>query len=106
MNRGEPWHLDKKVPLAIITALILQSGSFIWYLSGQEARVEDAHRRVIALETYREQTVNRQTAEAAARAAEQARIQEAIARLGAQQEGIIRALTRVEALLDRGGNNR
>lgn len=36
----EQWHLDKKVPVALITALIIQTAAAIWWASGVEARVK------------------------------------------------------------------
>lgn len=34
------WHLDKKVPLALICTIAVQTGVFIWWLSEQSARLE------------------------------------------------------------------
>lgn len=36
----EPWHLDKKVPVALILTIAVQTGAFIWWLSAQSARLE------------------------------------------------------------------
>jgi hypothetical protein len=59
------WHLDKKVPISLILAMLLQGGGFIWYL-GQvdrrislvEAEIVNQHERdkaqdVLAAETTR-----------------------------------------------------
>jgi cell shape-determining protein MreC len=46
----EPWHLDKKIPIAFIFALLLQTGSFIWWASAQNTKVENLDRRTTALE--------------------------------------------------------
>ncbi len=35
----EGWHLDKKVPISIILALLAQGAGGIWYLGRIEARV-------------------------------------------------------------------
>lgn len=35
------WHLDKRVPVAIIFAILVQSGSMIWWASNMNARVEN-----------------------------------------------------------------
>lgn len=32
-NSGQSWHLDKRVPISLIFALIIQTGTFIWFLS-------------------------------------------------------------------------
>jgi TolA-binding protein len=38
----EPWHLDRKVPLALIVTIILQTGLGIWWASGLTSRVDRA----------------------------------------------------------------
>jgi hypothetical protein len=41
MSRDEgQWHLDRKVPLAIIVTLLLQTGAFIWWAAKTDARVD------------------------------------------------------------------
>lgn len=35
----EPWHLDKRVPVAFIFALFLQLSGFIWYAAKMDARL-------------------------------------------------------------------
>lgn len=35
----EPWHLDKRVPIAIIAGLMFQFGGFVWYASKLDSRV-------------------------------------------------------------------
>lgn len=44
------WHLDKRVPISLIAAIIMQTGVFVWMLS--EMRTEIAHNeeRIISLE--------------------------------------------------------
>lgn len=34
------WHLDKKVPIAMIMAILLQTGTFFWFASRLDHRVE------------------------------------------------------------------
>jgi hypothetical protein len=34
------WHLDKKVPIALIFAILCQSGSFLWWASSINERVK------------------------------------------------------------------
>lgn len=34
------WHLDRRVPLALIIAIVLQTGSFIWWAARTDARVD------------------------------------------------------------------
>lgn len=35
----EGWHLDKKVPISIIFAIVLQCVSFTWFMGKQDARI-------------------------------------------------------------------
>lgn len=35
-----PWQLDKKVPIALIFAIMLQTAAGVWYAAKQDARVE------------------------------------------------------------------
>lgn len=35
-----PWQLDKKVPIALILAILLQTAAGVWYAAKQDARVE------------------------------------------------------------------
>jgi hypothetical protein len=44
------WHFDKRVPLAMLGALVLQTVSIAWWASGVTFRLEDHERRVTALE--------------------------------------------------------
>lgn len=43
MTKPEPidreWHLDKKVPIALIAALMVQTGGLVWWARGLDARV-------------------------------------------------------------------
>lgn len=34
----DAWHLDRKVPLGLIAALLLQTGAAFWWASGMESR--------------------------------------------------------------------
>ena len=36
---GDGWHLDKKVPISIIAALLIQSATALWFLSKLDSRV-------------------------------------------------------------------
>lgn len=45
----EPWHLDKKVPLALIMAMALQTLGVIWWAASLSTRVDHQERQIIAL---------------------------------------------------------
>lgn len=47
----EHWHLDKKVPIVLIVALIGHMAGSVWFFRGVVADAQDTQRRVIALET-------------------------------------------------------
>ena len=36
---SEPWHLSKSVPLSIIFAVVVQTGTLIWFIAGLDASV-------------------------------------------------------------------
>jgi hypothetical protein len=38
-DNDRAWHLDRRVPIALILALFAQTGSFIWWASGINQRV-------------------------------------------------------------------
>lgn len=42
------WHLDKKVPIAMIMTIILQTAGIIWFAAGIVHRVESLERESLA----------------------------------------------------------
>ena len=38
-SREEPWHLDKKVPIALIMTAAAQLAGFVWWAATEDARV-------------------------------------------------------------------
>lgn len=44
------WHLDKKVPIALIFVLLGQLGMGVWVASKLQAQVENHDRRIVSLE--------------------------------------------------------
>jgi hypothetical protein len=36
---GEPWHLDKRVPVAIIFALLIQTAGAVWWASAMTSNI-------------------------------------------------------------------
>jgi TolA-binding protein len=45
MTQGE-WHLDKRVPVALLLGLLLQGGGVIWWASGANERLTQIERRL------------------------------------------------------------
>ncbi len=46
----DSWHLDKRVPISLIIAILVQAASFVWAVSKLEFKVEDHERRIVANE--------------------------------------------------------
>ncbi len=51
ISQSSHWHLDKRVPLAIIFTLAVQTGGLIWGAAKIDARLDETERRVIRLES-------------------------------------------------------
>jgi len=82
------WHLDRRVPIAIIFALIVQTGG-IFYWGGQLAtRVDNTEARVERLETEADVADQRQTT-----------ILERLARMEERSNQQLRVLERIEQRL-------
>jgi hypothetical protein len=49
-DRSEPesWHLDKKVPIALIGVALIQFGGFIWFASDSNTRLGIVEKRLEA----------------------------------------------------------
>lgn len=82
----EPWHLDKRVPIALILTLAVQTGGMVWWAASISARV-DNHTEQIGLLRGRDTE----------RTTEERRIAEAIARFDER----LRAQTEILQRLDR-----
>lgn len=40
------WHLDRRVPIAIIATLCFNTGGFIWWAAKSDARLESVERQI------------------------------------------------------------
>ena len=40
------WHLDKRVPIALIVSLAVQTAGLVWWAATLEGRINDATRRI------------------------------------------------------------
>lgn len=47
----EQWHLDKKVPIALIITIAIQTAAAIWWAASVNGDVEDQERRITMLES-------------------------------------------------------
>lgn len=43
---NEQWHLDKRVPIALILAIFVQSAGAVWWASGMNERMDQVERRL------------------------------------------------------------
>ena len=43
------WHLDKKVPISIIFAVVAQTVTIIWWASGVEHRIQSSESRYVEM---------------------------------------------------------
>jgi len=76
---GQPWHLDRRVPIAVIVTLMMQSAAALLWAGAADERISTLEARSGRIDEMVERTV---------RLEEQARVANA-------------ALTRIEARLDR-----
>lgn len=49
------WHLDKRIPVALIAATFIQFGGFVWFVATMNAKVDQVVEDVVDLkEDYKE----------------------------------------------------
>jgi len=49
----ESWHLDKRLPIALMAGLAMQLGGFIWYAAKQDAAMAQLRTEVSLIQTER-----------------------------------------------------
>lgn len=86
----QAWHLDKRVPIALIFALLAQTGGIVWWASGLSSRV-DVNSRDIARQSG-EVAILRNAAQA--QAIQLGRIEEQIAGMRGDINRMIAAFER------------
>jgi hypothetical protein len=89
-NLSDNWHLDKKVPIALILAILLQTAAFVWQIAEMKFRIDDHDRRLLiaeAVDTRRDK--------------ELAGVGERLARLEEQSRMQVELLRRIEQKMDR-----
>lgn len=55
------WHLDKKVPIALIFAMAVQTGTFVWWAASLSERVNYLERSSLAAAQQPERIVRLET---------------------------------------------
>ena len=48
-NANEPWHLDKRVPVALIVTLCVQTAGVVYWAAGQSYRTDALEKQVTNL---------------------------------------------------------
>jgi len=48
---SENWHLDKRIPVALIIALLMQFGLGVWWIASIEGRVTSLEEKAIVVTT-------------------------------------------------------
>lgn len=48
-NSTEKWHVGKEIPLALIFAIVVQTGGWIWWAATLSAKVEDLSLQIAAI---------------------------------------------------------
>jgi hypothetical protein len=86
----EPWHLDRRVPIALILTIMLQSAAAVWFAASLVGRVDTLERDV---ERGRLLDVRQETAIRV--------IETGAARLDAKLDGILDAVKRMDRRLER-----
>jgi hypothetical protein len=83
------WVLDKKVPIALILAILGQTAAGVWWAANISARVNQSEVRVRVLESADQKAAEINT-----------RVAESLASFKASQEAMKNAIDRIERTLD------
>jgi hypothetical protein len=54
MNRPLNWHLDRRVPIALVMGLVMQMAVGMWWVSKMDSRMERGEQRMVRLEAHDE----------------------------------------------------
>ena len=91
--KADTWHLDKRVPIALIFALLVQTGGIFWWGGGLDKQVAEQERRITKLESVDDQLTD-----------EMRRIEGRLSSLEANGKAQLSILSRVERILESRGN--
>jgi hypothetical protein len=89
---SEPWHLDKRVPIALILSLAAQTAGMVWWAASLNRTVHEHERRLAQIEH----------ADVAA-VMEQRRVAEGLVRLEERLSAQTQILRRIEDGVQRAG---
>jgi hypothetical protein len=57
MDQESQWHLDKKVPLALIFAIAMQTAAALWWASKVDSRVDALERKTDNVQTQNDKII-------------------------------------------------
>lgn len=84
------WHLDPKIPIGLIFALLVQTAGLVWWASNLSASVNEHSRKFVAIEATEAQ-----------RSRDERALYARLGLLDGTLSSLQSTLTRVEAKLDR-----
>lgn len=61
MDADTSWHLDKRIPIALIVLILLQSGTAVWFASAISSRVDQLERAQVASAPQTERLIRVET---------------------------------------------
>lgn len=91
-RRRQAWHLDKKVPITIIVALVIQTGSMIWQASALNSAVKENSSGLAA--------ATKRIAEIELREREGNKLVERVVRVETMLENVQHTVNRIDNALD------
>lgn len=60
-TRKEHWHLDRKVPIALILTILGQTGAALWWAAGVNAKVDQLEKQAMSAAPQTERIVRLET---------------------------------------------
>ncbi len=91
MDQNEAWHLDKKVPVAIILVLVGQFLGGLWFLAKLDSKIEEQANRIAKTEAQ-VSIIDREARDFGTR----------IARIEEKTSSMLTILQRIERFIDSG----
>lgn len=83
-TKKESWHLDRRVPLALIVVILVQTAGIVWWAATLQAKSEAQEGRIVRLEQQNAQSTL---------------LGERLARLEERMDGLRENTSRIERLL-------
>lgn len=97
MTSPDQWHLDKRVPVAIIFSILAQTAAAVWWASTMSANVATLREA----DTRHEATMEQLRSDATAREARLRVVEQGAGRMEAKLESIAEGIDRLNSQIDR-----